>query len=56
MRTTTVDVGQQVRCQDLGLIKRGSRSLTVGLTEEDEGTILYCILENNEYDDPQGQK
>lgn len=50
---TTVDDGQQVRCQDLGQITSGSRSLTMGLTEKDEGTISCCILENNKCDDPQ---
>jgi hypothetical protein len=52
-----MDEGQQVRRRGLGQIRRGSRSMTVGLTErEEEGTILYCILENNKCDIPQGQK
>ena len=29
--------------------------MTVGLTErEDEGKIVYCILENNKYNNKQG--
>jgi len=41
---TTVDEGQRARCQDMGQIRRGSRSMTVGLTDREDRVKFYIVF------------